>query len=406
MNFDLQRPKFKKKIKINGPVLFLVGPIGTFFARLSRYLENKNIRTYKISFPLFEYGFPKENRIYFDQDVIYFKEFLNNILIEKQIKHIFMYGNVLLPHQDALKLVKKLNKEGNNIKSHIFELGYFRPNFVTLEESGINYDSQFLLGKDFYSKQKYFQHFPIVKKHGIRIRKIWKAITFVRHSFTKYKIVDFDHKLQPKPSYIWFQIKGFILKYFFYLMQYNIKRICFSKKKFYIVILQVSRDSQLLKGSKVKDNFEFINLVITSFYNSELKNTKLIFKHHPRDRGYNNYSNHIRKLSKKFGLEEEIFYIHDYPLSKIFKNHNCKGTVLVNSTVGYQSLFHSVPVKSFGISPYNFEGLTDQRDLVDFFRNPKIVDIKLFNKFYCYVLENSQINGNFDGFFPFTDIFE
>ena len=104
-------------------------------------------------------------------------------------------------------------------------------------------------------------------------------------------------------------------------------------------------------------------------------------------------------------FHKKAFYIHDFFLSKLFRNPNCKGTVLINSTVGYQSLYHSVPVKSLGITPYNISGLTDQRDLISFFKNPSNVDKLLFNKFYKYILENSQINGNFDGFFPFKDVF-
>ena len=59
-----------------------------------------------------------------------------------------------------------------------------------------------------------------------------------------------------------------------------------------------------------------------------------------------------------------IFYL------KLFQNSNCKGTVLINSTVGYQSLYHSVPVKSFGISPYNIEGLIRPKRFSSFFKNP------------------------------------
>ena len=70
------RPYFRRKIVIEGNCLFLVGPIGTFFARLSNYLEENNVRTYKISFPLYEYGFPHSRLIKFDQDIQLFKEHL------------------------------------------------------------------------------------------------------------------------------------------------------------------------------------------------------------------------------------------------------------------------------------------------------------------------------------------
>ena len=44
-------------------------------------------------------------------------------------------------------------KEDKIIKTHIFELGYLRPNFVTLENKGINYNSGFIKNRDFYLKQ-------------------------------------------------------------------------------------------------------------------------------------------------------------------------------------------------------------------------------------------------------------
>ena len=400
-----KRPFFRKKILIKGNCLFLIGPIGTFFARLSNYLEENNIRTYKISFPLYEYGFPKSRLIKFHKDIFLFKNDLKKILIEKEIKHIFMYGNVLIPHLQALDLLEELRKEDININSHIFELGYLRPNFVTLENKGINYNSDFIKSREFYINQNSYKVFPIPRKHArFRIRKIWKTLTFINHSFKNYKIVNSEHKLQPRPIYIWFQIKGFFLKYFFRLTEYKLKQKCFFENKFFIVILQVSTDSQLTEGSDIKDNEKFIYKVIKDFAKANVDDY-LVFKHHPRDRGYTNYSNQIKKISKEFGLNKKVFYIHDYFLSKLFQNSNCKGTVLINSTVGYQSLYHSVPLKSLGIAPYNIEGLADQRNLTSFFKKTPTVDRLLFKKFYKYILENSQINGNFDGFFPFDNVF-
>tara|TARA_B100001093_G_scaffold510011_1_gene575079 strand:- start:4382 stop:5614 length:1233 start_codon:yes stop_codon:yes gene_type:complete len=398
-------PKFKKKILINGPVLLLVGPIGTFFSRLSNYFEENKIETFKISFPLFEYGFPNSKRIFYDKEIKFFKKFLKEIIRKNKIKHIFMYGNVLEPHKQALILSDEFEKEGLNINTYIFELGYLRPNFVTLEEKGVNYKSSFIHNREFYDSKSKYKKLPIPRKHGLRIRKIWKAITFITHCFTDYKLVKFEHKLQPKPIYLFFQIKGFFLKYFYKFQEYQKKKKCLSKKPFFIVILQVSTDSQVTQGSKIGNNFAFITKVIKDFSSSKLKNTNLVFKHHPRDRGYNNYKKFILKVSRKYNVASNIFYIHDFPLSKIFRNNLCKGTVLINSSVGYQSLYHSIPVKSFGYVPYNFEGLTDQNNLISFFKKPQKVNKNLFDKFYKYILENSQINGNFDGFFPFSSVF-
>ena len=65
---NYERPFFRRKVLIEGNCLFLVGPIGTFFARLSNYFEDNNIKTYKILFPLYEYGFPQSKIIKYEQD--------------------------------------------------------------------------------------------------------------------------------------------------------------------------------------------------------------------------------------------------------------------------------------------------------------------------------------------------
>ena len=115
------RPIFKNAIKIEGTCLLLVGPIGTFFARLSDYFEINHVKNYKILFPLHEYGFQKSRIIKYADEIKFFKSFLKDLILKKNIKHIFMYGNVLIPHRQALELAAEIKEEGINIKTHIFE---------------------------------------------------------------------------------------------------------------------------------------------------------------------------------------------------------------------------------------------------------------------------------------------
>ena len=218
-----------------------------------------------------------------------------------------MYGTVLIPHKNAINLCEELKEEGFSIETHIFELGYLRPNFVTLETIGVNYNSSLILKSDFYSIQKGYDKFPIARKPGLRLRKYWKIITFINHCFQNYKLVNITHKLQPKPIYLWFQLKGLFLKYYFRLSEFNLKRRIFSQNEFFIVILQVSSDSQVIFGSEINSNEKFIDYVISNYSMSNLKNTNLIFKHHPRDRGYNNYRDLIIRLSKKYNVSNSVF---------------------------------------------------------------------------------------------------
>ena len=396
----------KLKISIDGSVLLLVGPIGSFFSRFYRYLKNKNINVYKVSFPLYEFGFDKKDRIFYNQNVNEFNQFLLDAIFKHNIRHIFMYGNVLIPHKIALSVVNLLRNNGYNIDLYVFELGYLRPNFVTIEENDINYNSCLNKPKSFYlSKSKFYYKPNLYNYSNFRIRKIWKLITFIQHSFVRYNIVSSQHKLQPRPIYIWYQLKGFLLKYLYYITELRTRKLLFSSSNVFLVILQVAMDSQITEGSEFKSIYEFIETVIISFSNNSDKSSLLFFKHHPRDRGYNNYSKYIYRLACKYNIKNRVLYFHDIKLSKIFLNKFCKGVVLINSTVGFQSLYHSIPVKALGSTPYKTAGLTDDQPLDDFWLNPNPVNKDLFNSFYKYTIEETQIYGNFDGYFPFNKIF-
>jgi capsular polysaccharide export protein len=129
----------------------------------------------------------------------------------------------------------------------------------------------------------------------------------------------------------------------------------------------------------------------------------LAFKHHPRDRGYNHYGTLIQNLARKHGVAERVLYFHDGALGPIIKR--AKAVLTINSTVGLQALYHAVPTKVLGRTFYNMPGLTDQQPLRVFWSSPQPSDRALYRSFYRYMIETTQINGNFDGRFPFSRIF-
>ncbi len=394
------------KIIINGPVLLLMGYIGNFFVRVAQHLEDQGVEVYKISFPLHEFGFPDYQRLHYDGSMSEFRGFLADQIRNLGIRHLLMVSNVQIPHQIALDLCAELREQGQKIDSFIFELGYLRPHYVTLETNGVNYSSNLIQPAHFYhslpdqSKIEQSNY-----KIGPRWRKLWKGITFIQHSFTNYKIVDKQHKIQPKPSYIWYAVLGFFRKYQYAISERKIKKRLFNNESFFLGVLQVSTDMQISIGSRFSSMEEFITEIITSFARFAPKHQRLFIKHHPRDRGYNNYSAHINSLVQHFGLYNRVFYFHDSPIAPIMTHPKCCGVITINSSVGYQTLFHSVPLKSLGRAAYNIDGLADQKDLDRFWTEPQICDRKLFKRFYNHVLTTTQIYGNFDGYFPFKETF-
>jgi len=383
-----------------------MGYIGTFFARLARHLEAEGVEVYKVSFPLHEFGFPAHQRLPYRGPMVQFRDFLKDQIQQKGIRHLFMVNDFPIPHRIALNLCVELRAQGVAVEAYVFELGYLRPNFVTLEPNGVNARSGLNQNSDFYRALPPVEVIPqALRKPGIRWRKLWKAPTFIWHAFTSYQIVEGAHKLQPTPAYVWAAVKGFVRKYRYALDERDVKATLLNGDSFFLGVLQVATDSQLTGEKNFESVEAFIASMVESFVRAAPSHARLFIKHHPRDRGYNNYALLVESLVRRFGLRGRVFYFHDSPLAPILRHPGCRGVVLINSTVGYQSLFHGVPLKALGTAPYNIEGLADQQPLDAFWCAPIAPDPDLFRRFYHHVRSTTQINGNFDGVFPFAETF-
>ena len=396
----------QRQLVIRGPVLLLMGPLGSFFARFARHLESQGVEVYKLSLPLHEFGFSHQQRLRFSRPMDQFRPFLAEQIERLGICHLFMYGDFIDPHRIALDLCAELRGQGQAIDSYVFELGYLRPNYVTLEPDRVNCCSNLNQHSAFYRQLPDVEWLPEARREsGLRWRKSWKSITFIQHAFTRYKIVDGVHKLQPRPEFLIAQVRGLLRKHLYRFSEAPIRCQLSNGDPFFLVVLQVATDSQLARGCSYEGVEDFITDIVQSFARSAPSQARLFLKHHPRDRGYNHYGAHVKRLMNQLGLQGRLFYFHDSALAPILRSPSCGGVVLINSSVGFQALFHGVPLKAMGQAPFNIEGLADQQPLDDFWQQPQRSDRALFRRFYYHVLATTQINGNFDGSFPFSEVF-
>ena len=383
------------QVQIDGPVLLLMGPIGLFFARFCRYLRGCGIPVTKVAFPLHEFGFPLDVRVPFAGTMQEWRPFLRTLLAERGIRHIFMYGDFIIPHRMAIEEAQRAG-----IEAWVFELGYIRPNYVTLERDRVNARSNLNQPVEFYRALPPVNQLPGgCLDPGWRWRKALKAPTFIQHALTHYPIIEGEHKLQPSPRFLWCQLRGSWRFWLYRWQERALKRRLLEHLSFFLVVLQVSSDSQIQMGSPYRGMHEFIEAVIRSFAAHAHASDHLAFKHHPRDRGYNHYGRLIQLLAGRYGVQGRVHYFHDGALSRFLRT--CRGVVTVNSTVGLQALYHAVPTKVMGHTFYNLPGLTDQKPLDQFWQEPHTSDRPLFYRFYAHLVTTTQVNGNFDGDFPF-----
>jgi capsular polysaccharide export protein len=394
------------EVTIQGPVLLLMGPLGSFFARLAAYLEARGVPVWKVSFPLHEFGFPAHQRLAYTAPMGEFRSFLLKEFESKGIRHLFMYGDFIDPHRIAIDLVRECNarrSSDNQLEAWVFELGYVRPNYISLELERVNARSGLNRPVDYYHALPPVEAVPKTERsRDLRWRKWWKTPTFVQHAFTRYPIIAGPHKLQPRPSYLLAQVLGLARKHLYQCSERPILSRLHRETSYILVPLQVASDSQISMGSHYPGMEPFIEDLIRSFASHGRPQDVLAFKHHPRDRGYNHYGKLIRQLADAHGISDRVLYFHDGALGPILKR--ARAVLTINSTVGLQALYHGRPTKVLGQTFYNMPGLTDQQSLQHFWQEPQGSDRALFRRFYTHLIETTQINGNFDGRFPFADI--
>jgi len=157
----------------------------------------------------------------------------------------------------------------------------------------------------------------------------------------------------------------------------------------------VYNDSQILNHSPYKDVRDYINEVMYSFANNAPAEEFLVFKHHPMDRGHRLYSPLIHQLGIKYDIAHRVIYVHDLPMPELLTH--AKAVITINSTAGISALIHNKPLKVMGNALYDIKGITYQGTLDQFWCSEFKPDKKLFDKFWMYLLSNTQINAVYYG---------
>ncbi|EGS1398622.1 capsule biosynthesis protein [Campylobacter coli] len=385
--------KFSDKIKkeFSGKtVLLLQGPVGTFFHRLAIKMEKNKTKVLKLNFNGGDFFFyPNGKRCKCDEKDL--ENFYENFFKEKKIDAIVMYNDCRLIHAKAIKVAK-----GLGIGIWIFEEGYLRPYCITFEKDGVNANSSLPRDKNFYLSCN------ILTKESIK--EIPGGFKFMAFSAFLYWLFSFllapffNNKLHHRtlfPFEFLFWFRSLYRKYLYKFTEKKLNQKIYSlEKKYFLAILQVYNDTQIKHHYK-KSIEEFIEELILSFANHARAKSYLVFKHHPMDRGYRNYSKLINELSQKYHVEGRIFYVHDTYLPTLLKN--ALGCITINSTVGLSAILEGCPTKVCGNAFYDFEGLAYPKKLQFFWReahaykpNPSLV-----LNFKNYLLNTNQFNGNF-----------
>lgn len=382
--------------------LLLQGPMCFFFKHFADWLESQGRYVRKINFNGGDWFFFRDSRaVDFGGHPNQFHEFLRSFLIKEKIDAVFCYGDCRFFHRVAKEVTSSLN-----IAFYVFEEGYMRPYYVTLEKGGVNGFSSLPKDPEFYRAlpKKVIPKPLYASKSSIK----WCLYGFLyyfigRYSKNRYPFY-FHHK-QGFASYAELIPWGlaYVRKIAYRCKDWFVERKIRQQKvaPYFVAILQVYNDSQIHFHSDYPSVAYFIKAVLTSFSRNADPSHHIYLKHHPMDLGHCHYGSLIDKLTERFNLQGRVHYIREIHIPTLLKAS--KGIVTINSTVGLSALYHGRPLKVMGRAIYDMEGLTYQGSLDDFWTADISVDMGLCRRFMGYLVENTQLNGAFFGRMYFFD---
>jgi capsular polysaccharide export protein len=386
-------------------VLLLQGPVGPFFLKLAKFLEQREATAHKINFNAGDEWFysPKRlNTSLYRHTLDFWPNYLEKYIIQNHIEAIFVFGDCRPIHQPAKLLCQKYS-----IDLWAFEEGYFRPNHFTMELFGVNAYSRLskvsleLLPKTESSITDSPMTEPLKTYDRSHIFMARNAFVYwLMNIMQSAKSENYDHhrELNLAMGYRWAKN---VLSYFYYdlkdrpIQKKLTAKFLLDKTPLFLFPLQVHDDAQIVHHSKFESIEEAIQLVVTSFHRHIQINTGtkpiLVIKHHPMDRGHKNYSSYIKRLSATLGLEDCVYYLHNLDLDSIASK--LLGCITVNSTYGLKALCQGVPVINLGASFYDKPGITFQKSLDEFWHNPATVSLDKVDQFKRFIISQTQVNG-------------
>ena len=368
---------------MNGPTassrrfLFLQGPPGPFFLDLGRELKKLGHGVYRVNLSggdLFDWCEGATNyRGTMSNWPMYFDRFVRT----NQVTDLIVYGDCRPVHQAAMRMAKL-----RGVRVFVFEEGYIRPDWMTLERDGVNGYSPFDRDPDLImAASNWLPEIPDLPPITAEFRRR------ARDSYWHY-----HHVLTGRlrfPFYRTHRNHWILGEGFGWLVKFGRKRrrerqaaevlAAIEGKRFILFPLQLTGDYQIRAHSPFGSMPQAVQYVLESFAAHAPSDVTLLIKEHPLDASWRNWCAYVRRHARRLGIEGRVYCIDGGELQELATS--AAGMVCVNSTSGTLALECGIPVVVLGDAVYDVPGVTHQEGLDSFWTDPNQPDPQLYAAF-------------------------
>jgi capsular polysaccharide export protein len=376
--------------------LFLQGLATPFFVRLADEIAARGHDVHKIVFSGCDRVFwPRSGAVNYRGTFPEWRRFIAGFLHHRSITDIIVFGDCRPYHRVALALAR-----ARGVTVHVFEEGYFRPDWITLERDGTNAYSR--LPRDptailaDAAAEPGLESPPHLVGGGFSRRVRWEIfnqffLLLLSPFYPHYRSHRSHHPLHE----LWGWFRRVVIKRPFerHYMRRVSDYVTQPGRRYYLLPLQLETDFQIRCHSTFCSMTEVMRVVMDSFARNAESDALLVIKRHPLDNGLVNFRRRANRIARRLNLQNRVFVIDGGHLPTLLSRS--QGVVVVNSTAGLSALHHNRPLAVLGEAVFDLPGLTFQGSLDRFWSEKSLPDQDLFRALRRVVIRRAQINGSF-----------
>lgn len=358
--------------------LFLQGPPGPFFRLLGQQIAVRGHGVHRINLSGGDrYDWSGSGARDYRGTMCDWPMFFDRYVQDRGITDVVVFGDCRPMHQAALRLARL-----RRIHIHVFEEGYIRPDWMTLERDGVNGHSRFQRDPEVIAATAAWLP-PVPQLPSITAQFSRRA----RDSFWHYFHVvtgklRFPFYRSHRQGSITLDGIGWLLR--FMRAQRRARQAeealrDIAGQKYFLFTLQLTGDYQIRAHSPFLSMGMAADYVLESFARHAPQDCVLLVKEHPLDSGYRNWRAWLGRRARRLGIADRVVHVDGGDL-QLLARESC-GIVCVNSTSGTLGLEVGIPVIVLGDAVYDVPGITHQTGLDQYWANPELPDRKLYDAF-------------------------
>ena len=371
--------------------LFLQGPHGECFSRLGATLSAAGHGVRRINFNGGDRGAWDGPAYDYRGTLADWPATFADYVAREGVTDLILYGDCRPLHAAAHQAAKTLG-----VHTHVFEEGYIRPNWVTLELDGVNGHSTLPRDPQWYLEQARGLP-PFSPGPGVASsfdRRTREAIQYYADALLQ--LWRFPHYRSHRPESLVAEIAGWARRWWTKGREHE-RSDCteaeIAGRPFFLLPLQLNSDHQIRVHSPFADVPDALAVAVESFAAHAPADTLLVIKRHPLDNGLIDWRRLVRDLAARNGVGARVHFLAYGDLDSLVEQ--AIGVVTVNSTVGTLALGVGRPVYVMGTAVYDMPGITHQGPLQGFWSDPQPPDPAVYDAFRRVLLDRCLIEGGF-----------